>query len=69
MQNVTEETGGFDTTLDEDLIVFLMEAMIRYQYLDEDSDHWEWVKNQVNLPRASDILKLLKSVRSPMLFV
>jgi hypothetical protein len=55
-------TNNFNTTLDKDLIFFLIESLIRYDNINENDPHWMWVKEKNPKIKASDLLKLLKSV-------
>ena len=55
-------SSGFDSSLDIGVLYFLIESLVRYDSLDTDDPNWIWMLEQSPDIKASDLLKLFKSV-------
>ena len=63
VQNSSRKTNSFNGTMDFKAIVYMIDALIRFERVDLSDPVYEWLmENESHKVKASDLLKLLRSV-------
>ena len=56
------QKNGFNATMDFKAIVYMIDALIRFDKVDLSDPVYKWIGEQATKIKASDVLKLLRSV-------